>query len=162
MKKLALFILLASIGQCLGSDLEQKLIAAGKPYDLSKTLVAIAIQESNLGQVKVNLQDPSCGVTMVHLKYFLKRYKIKDTSFNRNLACQRLIDNDDLAISESVVILNYWKSRLCGKWGCTSSQWMKVWSAYNSGNNYNGKQGKAYALKIKKIIKSLNLKNNKG
>lgn len=156
MKKFGFLLLLSiSMNQCLSSDLRQKLIEAGKPYDLSKTLLAIAIQESNLGQVKVNLQDPSCGVTMIHLKYFLKRYKIKDTPFNRNLACQRLIDNDDLAISESVVILNYWKSRLCGKWGCTSSQWIKVWSAYNAGNNYTSKQGNAYALKIKKIIKSL-------
>lgn len=154
MKKIGLFLLALSLSSSTEykKELIKKLWIAGEPYNLSKTLVAIAKQESNLGQVKVNLQDPSCGVTMIHIKYFLKRHNIKDTSFNRNLACQRLISNDDLAISEAINILEYAKTRLCGKWGCTKEQWLKVWGYYNAGNNYNSKAGRAYANKIKNII----------
>lgn len=135
--------------------LEGKLKRLGEPYGLSKTLVAIAKLESNMGKVKVNMQDPSCGVTMIHLKFFLKRYNIVDNSFNRNKACQQLIDNDELAIAESIVVLEYWKTRFCKKWGCKVSEWRKVWAAYNAGNSWNSKSGKAYADKIETIIKDL-------
>lgn len=154
-KSTLVYLVFTQLACLLADDLKTKLVEAGKPYDLSKTLLAIAKVESNFGQVKINLADPSCGVTHIHLKYFLKRYKIKDTQFNRNLACQRLVNNDNLAIAESVAILNYWKSRLCGKWGCTSSQWDRVWGAYNAGNNYDSKAGKAYARKIRKTIKEM-------
>lgn len=150
-----LFIISIIVNMLYAGEIKEKLFEAGKPYDLGYTLLAIAKVESNYGQVKININDPSCGITHIHLKYFLKKYNIKDTPFNRNLACQRLVDSDDLSISESIAILTYWKSRLCGRWGCTKSQWDRVWSAYNAGNNYESKAGKAYASKIRKIIKEL-------
>lgn len=157
MKKYFILLLLfwSSLHSLEFSELKTKLIEAGKPYDLSLTLLAIAKVESNYGQVKVNLQDPSCGVTMVHLKFFLKRYNIEDTPLKRNFACQRLMNNDDLAIAEAVAILTYWKTKLCGKWGCTSSEWENVWGAYNAGKRYDGKAGVAYSKKIRKVIKEL-------
>ena len=136
-------------------DLISKLIEAGKPCGLSRTLLAIAKVESNFGQVKINLQDPSCGVTMIHVRYFLKRYNIKDEPFRRNMACQQLTENDDLAIAEAVAILEFWKTKHCGKWGCKSNEWAKVWASYNAGNNWDSKAGRAYALKIKNAIKGL-------
>ena len=153
MKRAFIALALSAVAFAGGKEeLIKRLYIAGRPYDLGKTLIAIAKAESNLGQVKINLQDPSCGITMIHLKFFLKKYKIKDTPFKRNYACQKLVDNDDLAIAEALAILNYAKDRFCSKWGCTKEQWLKVWGYYNAGNNYNGKQGRAYALKIKNII----------
>lgn len=138
----------------LGMDkaLENKLIKAGKPYDLSYTLRAIVEVESSGGKYKINLQDPSCGVTMIHLKFFLKRHNIRPTNFNLNKGCQVLVDNDELAIAEAVDILMFWKDKFCYKWGCTSKQWDKVWAAYNGGYNYNSKKAREYAKKIRKTI----------
>lgn len=157
MKKFLLLLItfLLSLTFSFGNDLKLKLIEAGKPFDLSLTLLAIAKVESNFGQVKVNLQDPSCGVTMIHLKFFLKRYGIKDSPLNRNIVCQRLVNNDDLSIAESVAILTFWKTKLCGKWGCTSKQWEQIWGAYNAGSRYNSQAGVAYAKKIRKAIYDL-------
>ena len=135
--------------------LVERLLEAGKPYDLGLTLLAIAKVESNFGQVKVNLQDPSCGITMIHLKFFLHRYKWKDTPLNRNIACQKLIDDPDLAIAETLALLNFWKAKFCTIYGCTSEQYLKVWGAYNAGYSYASKSGTAYALKIKSTIRRL-------
>lgn len=157
MKKYFMFILvfILNLSFTYGDELKLKLIEAGKPFDLSLTLLAIAKVESNFGQVKVNLQDPSCGVTMIHLKFFLKRYSIKDTALNRNIVCQRLMNSDDLAIAESVAILTFWKTKLCGKWGCTSKQWEQIWGAYNAGSRYDSDAGVAYSKKVKKAIAEL-------
>lgn len=152
MKKLAIWLIL-SVTLLLANDaLIYKLEKLGQPYGLSKSLVAIAKVESDFGKTKINLQDPSCGVTMIHLKFFLKRYNIQDTSFNRNKACQQLINNDELSIAESIVILEYWKTRYCKKWGCTASEWEKVWASYNCGNNTKTAKCTAYAKKIKEAI----------
>lgn len=161
MKKLLLLLCLSVTLLLANEELVKKLEKLGQPYGLSKSLVAIAKVESNFGAIRVNLQDPSCGVTMIHLKFFLKRYNIPDTSFHRNKACQQLINNDELAIAESIVILEYWKTKFCKKWGCTISEWEKVWAAYNAGNNYNSKSGKAYAKKIKEAIVEYNKKKDK-
>lgn len=155
MRRVILWGLLACLTLAGEGDREAliaKLVEAGKPYGLSKTLIAIAKVESNFGQVKVNLQDPSCGVMMIHLKHFLKRYNIEDTPFKRNLACMQLIKNDELAIAEAVAILEFWKTKHCGKWGCKAEEWLKVWASYNAGYRWDSKAGRAYALKIKQII----------
>lgn len=137
------------------NNLIKKLALAGEPYDLSYTLIAIARVESNFGQVKINLQDPSCGVTMIHLKFYIKKLGIKDTPFNRNLVCSRLIENDDASIAEAVAILTYAKKRFCGKYGCTKAQWRNIWGYYNAGERYAGKAGREYSSKIEKFIKKL-------
>ena len=137
MKKLILTICLFC-SLCLAdskTDLQKKIIKAALPYDLAYTLLAIVEVETGTGLLRVNLQDPSCGVTMIHIKYYMQRYKLKDTPFNRNYHCQKLIDNDDLAISEALSVLNFWKARFCNKWGCTSEQYTRLYSAYNTGYN---------------------------
>lgn len=148
-----LWLLLAPL-LCLGmnKELENKLVKAGKPYDLSYTLRAIVEVESSGGKYKINLQDPSCGITMIHLKFFLKRHNVKQTDFNYNRVCQALVDDDNLAIAEAVDILVFWKNKFCYKWGCTSNQWEKVWAAYNGGYNYTRREAKMYARKIRSVI----------
>lgn len=155
MRLLGAFLLLASFLSAGNKAIVTKLWEAGKPYDLSKTLVAIGSIESNFGSVKINLSDPSCGITHIHLRYFMIKYGIEDTPLNRNRVCQRLIDNDDLAIAESVFVLVKAKDRFCTKYGCTKEQWLKVWGFYNAGNNYNSPRGQAYAKKVKKRIREI-------
>lgn len=149
------FLPLALFGD---NSLIAKLMEAGKPYDLGLTLVAIVEEESGFGRYKVNLQDPSCGLTMIHLKYFLVRNKIADNDFNRNKACQDLINDDELAIAEAIAVLMFWKNKFCNQWGCSSKQWLNVWSAYNGGYNYKSKKAREYANRIKNRISSLKKK----
>lgn len=144
----------------MSKPLMEKLAEVGKPYDLSYTLQAIVEVESSGGKYKVNLQDPSCGITMIHIEYFLKRNKIKDTPFYRNRACQALINDDDLAIGEAIAILLFWKNKFCSVWGCTSKQWHNVWAAYNGGYNYRDPAPQKYARKIRKKIAELKRMNN--
>lgn len=134
------------------AELQAKLIEAGKPYNLSLTLLAIAKVESNFGEVKVNIQDPSAGVMMIHVKHFITKHNIKDTNLNRNKVAQLLIDNDDLSIAEAVSILEFWKSKYCGRWGCSKQQWLQVWASYNCGYRINTPKCERYALKIQKTI----------
>lgn len=138
-------------------NLKKKLFEAGKPYDLSYTLQAIVLIESGSFEkpIKVNLQDPSAGITHIHIKYFLKRHNIKDTPYSRNRVAQALIDNDDLAIAEAIAILEFWKDRFCTRWGCTANQWGNVFAAYNGGYNYKSKKPREYAKKIRYYIDKL-------
>lgn len=139
------------------STLKRKLFEAGKPYDLSYTLQAIVLVESGSFEkpIKVNIQDPSAGITHIHIKYFLKRHNIKDTPYNRNRAIQILIDNDDLAIAEAIANLEFWKDRFCNRWGCTKKQFEKVLSSYNCGYNNQTNKCKNYAKKIRYYIDKL-------
>ena len=153
MRWLILALTIISLGS--GKDtaeLQAKLIEAGKPYNLSLTLLAIAKVESNFGEVKVNIQDPSAGVMMIHVKHFITKHNIKDTNLNRNKVAQLLIDNDDLSIAEAVSILEFWKSKYCGRWGCSKQQWLKVWASYNCGYRINTPKCSSYAFKIQKQI----------
>ena len=138
-------------------NLKKKLFEVGKPYDLSYTLQAIVLVESGSFEkpIKVNLQDPSAGITHIHIKYFLKRHNIKDTPYSRNRVTQALIDNDDLAIAEAIANLEFWKDRFCTRWGCTANQWDNVWAAYNGGYNYKSKKAREYAKKIRYYIDKL-------
>lgn len=146
-----------------GKKLREKLIKAGKPYGLSYTLQAIVLVESGEfdNPIKINLQDPSAGVTHIHLKYFLKRHDIADNSYFRNRAAQVLINNDELAIAEAIANLEYWKDRYCGRWGCTADQFERVLRSYNCGYKNSTDKCKRYARNIRekiRILKSLDRK----
>lgn len=150
-------VLQANNNNTYAKNLKKKLFEAGKPYDLSYTLQAIVLVESGSFEkpIKVNLQDPSAGITHIHIKYFLRRHNIKDTPYNRNRAVQVLIDNDDLAIAEAISNLEFWKDKFCYAWGCTKKQLDNVWAAYNGGYNYKSKKARNYAKKVRYYIDKL-------
>lgn len=158
-KLFIVLILLVALYQPLFAEnnLKRKLFEAGKPYGLSYTLQAIVLVESGSFEkpIKVNIQDPSAGITHIHIKYFLKRHNIKDTPYNRNRAMQVLIDNDDLAIAEAIANLEFWKDKYCGKWGCTKKQFERVLSSYNCGYKNTTQKCKNYAKKVRDIISKL-------
>lgn len=133
--------------------LESLIDTLATPYNLNLTVKAIAWVESNMGQYNVNIGDPSCGITHIHLKFFMKAHEIKDTSFNRNLTCQKLLDNDELAIAAAIENLLYWKSIFCKNKVCTNAQYQKVVKAYNVGFNINSAKATEYWKKVQREIK---------
>lgn len=78
--------------------------------DLDKrlALIAIAWQESKLGEAPINLQDPSCGVFHMLAPVYLRQNNIADNSYNRNLYCGKLINDIVLSIRTAEKQLDYW------------------------------------------------------
>ncbi|RTI48602.1 hypothetical protein C3I27_04060 [Campylobacter jejuni] len=120
-----------------------KLYQMGKPYDLGLTLIAIGWEESRLGEYPVNIQDPSCGITHIHLKTYMKMNNLQDTPFLRNKYCSQLIDNPALAIQTSINLLLYWKDYHKGDYS-------KMIKSYNAG--FKTEQGKRYYTKIQRTV----------
>lgn len=144
------------VGLLNASPLEILIDKLAKPFDLAKSIKAIAKVESDFGKYKINIMDKpygSCGLTHINLKTYMDRHKIKKTNFNINKACSDLVNNDELAIANAIEELLYWKEQICKGKTCTKMQWMYVYSAYNAGWNYRGKAGLAYANKILKELK---------
>ena len=115
-------------------------------YDMSYTLAAIALKESNAGRWKVNIQDPSGGLYHVTLDKVLTYYGWEKTPFNLNRAMQRLVDNDTLAAELAVKELLFWKD-------LNSGNWLDTWANYNAGTHgKNTTRGKQYAEDIRQLI----------
>lgn len=108
-----------------------------KPYGLELTLVAIAWQESRLGLVPINLQDPSCGVHHINVKTYLNLHKLKDTSYNRNWYCNRLISDLQLSTSTALEVLIWYRNYHKGDYA-------KMVKSYNAGFNTRLKQADRY------------------
>lgn len=128
-----------------------------EPYDLVETITAIAWVESEMGLYNVNVYDPSCGITAIHLKFYMKAHNIKQTKFNANATCQRLMDSPGLAITASIENLLYWKSVFCNPktLKCTANQYQKIVKAYNVGYNINTKAANEYYAKVQRELKIL-------
>lgn len=86
-----------------------------KTYDYARhtdfkwILPAIAWQESCAGAYPINFKDPSAGVFHAHIPNVLKKYTtLKDTSLNRNLVGQYLIQDFDFALKVAMNELRFW------------------------------------------------------
>ncbi len=86
-----------------------------KTYDYAKNtdfkwvLPAIAWQESCAGAYPINFKDPSAGVFHAHIPNVLKKYThLKDTSLNRNLIGQYLIQDFNFALKVAMDELKFW------------------------------------------------------
>lgn len=120
----------------------------GKPYDLSWSLMAIAWKESRAGKWNINLQDPAVCPFMININTAIKRTNLKDTSFNRNVLAQELIDDFGLCAAHAVTELTYWRA-------VHGENYRKIWASYNGGYNYSSPQAAGYAQEIADIIKRL-------
>lgn len=121
----------------------------GKPYDLSYTLAAIALKESNAGKWKINLQDPSGGLYHVTVDKAVKELGYEDTAFNRNRAIQALVNDDNLAAKIAVNEILFWREQIAGSW-------LDTWASYNHGwNGKNTERGQAYAEDIRQLIQKI-------
>ena len=124
----------------------------GKPYDLGYSLAAIAWKESNVGKFMINLQDPSCGFFHNNINTVMSRRGITDTPFNRNVLCQKLINDVPYSASEAVAELAYWRT-------VHKTNYTKIWASYNAGWSYTN--GLNYSQDIKNRIKVLKVNNIK-
>ena len=136
-------------------NIDKLVNSLAKSFGLEKTIRTIIRIESNDGQYMVNLNDPSCGISHIHLKTYLKRHNIKDTPFNRNKHCQELINNPKLAIANAIEEILFWKSVHCSKSGCDIVQYQNVVKSYNAGWNYSSKKANEYYKRFKKVYKEL-------
>lgn len=150
MKRLILCLIL-SLLQANEEEYRAKIIELATPFNLSDTILAIAKVESDMGKYMINLQDPSCGLTHININTYIRRHKVPNTAFNRNKICQDLVNDVELAISNSIEELLFWKSQFCPK-NMTNKCYRQMIRAYNGGWNYNSKKAKAYEIKVLKYL----------
>ena len=156
-------LLLIVCSYCLASDITitskidiDKLVSKlAKSFDLERSVKTIIKIESDDGKYLINLQDPSCGITHINIKTYMKRHNIRDTAFNRNKSCQDLINNHKLAIANAIEELLFWQEYHCDKNGCTNEQYQNMIKSYNAGWNFRSKKAKEYYSRFLKAYKEL-------
>ena len=121
---------------------------AGQAHGLSYSLMAIAIKESGLGKVMVNLDTKDFGLYHANIKTVMNRQNAKDTAWNRNMFATKLISDFQFATRNAIDELIYWQK-------IHKNDWSKVWSSYNGGWKYNSKEAKEYSQEIAAIIREL-------
>lgn len=109
----------------------------GEPYDLGETMVAIALQESELGRYNISLVDPSAGYHHVLVAHALKDLGWSDTPYNRNRVVQKMLDNPVWSSGLAIRELRWWKDHHNG-------DWRKMLAGYNGGHAGND----SYAEKV--------------
>lgn len=137
------------------TGIDRMISSIAKEADFEKTIRTLIRLESNDGLYPVNLQDPSCGITHININTYMKRHSIKNTNFNRNKVCADLIASPQLAITNALEELLYWKSVHCGRGKCSKAQYANVVKSYNTGWNYKGSKANEYWTKFKKAYKEL-------
>lgn len=120
----------------------------GQAHGLSYSLMAIAIKESGLGKVMVNLDTKDFGLYHANIKTVMNRQNAKDTAWNRNMFATKLISDFQFATRNAIDELIYWQK-------IHKNDWSKVWSSYNGGWKYNSKEAKEYSQEIAAIIREL-------
>lgn len=126
----------------------QEIYFLAKPYNLELTLVSIAWQESRLGLIPINLQDPSCGVHHIHITYYLKQHKLKDTAHNRNKYCNALIEDIELSTASAIETLLFFKKYHKGNYSL-------MIKSYNAGFNTHLAQADTYYKQVYHNVKVL-------
>lgn len=106
-------------------------------------LIAIAFQESKLGKIPINIQDPSCGAFHILLPVYLKAKNVSDNTYNRNLYCSELINDTVLSTKIALENLHYWRNYHKG-------DLYAAIKSYNTGFGYNSQQAKNYLEEVKK------------
>lgn len=126
----------------------KKIKEYGKEFDLSYSLMAIAIKESSIGRYKINVDSYDYGLYQANINTVVRRYDMSNNNFNRNKLAMQLVNDFDFATSNAIAELMYWKEVHHGNWN-------KIWSSYNAGWNYDSSRGKQYSKDIIKIIQEL-------
>lgn len=120
----------------------------GQQYDLSYSLMAIAVKESSLGRYKVNVDSFDYGLYQANINTVIRRHQVKNSTFNRNRLAMMLINDFKFATSNAIAELVYWK-------GIHGNDWFKIWASYNAGFNYDSSRAMRYSQDIKVIINEL-------
>lgn len=109
-----------------------------KPLGLEMTMIAIAWQESRLGETPLNLQDPSCGAHHIQITNFLRLSGLKDTPLTRNIYCNNLIKDVELSTITAIEIFKTFRVFHKGAYDSAIK-------SYNGGYNFASSEAKRYA-----------------
>jgi hypothetical protein len=120
----------------------------GNEYNLSYSLMAIAVKESSIGRFKINVDSFDYGLYQANINTVVRRQNVKNSAFNRNKLAMLLINDFDFATSNAIAELVFWKKVHKGNWS-------KIWGSYNAGWNYDSTRGQKYSKDIVKIIQEL-------
>lgn len=139
-------------------ELANKIYKRGEEFNLGATLVSIAWQESRLGKYPVSFSDKSgaCGVFHQVVKHYIKQHNLQDTELNRNIVCGNLIYDEDLAITQALEVLMFFKRYYISK--KEPQHYPKMIKAYNAGFNTDSYAASVYYKQVYhnvKIIQSL-------
>jgi|SRR5690554_738443 len=125
----------AEASECSLSGQQQSILhlsaSLGEPHNLSETMVAIAMKESNLGKWNIALGENSFGPWHVRVIHAVKDLGWKNTPFNRNRAAQMMLDNPIYSGGLAVRELVWWRDYHKGDWA-------KAVRGYNSGHSGGG------------------------
>lgn len=123
-----------------------KIYNVAESYDLAETMIAIAWQESRLGLVPINLDDPSCGVFHFTAKTYLWQNGMKNTLHNRNVVCMNLINSVELSTENAIKYFLRMKKHFKGNHD-------KAIKSYNAGYKINSKRAKKYGEEVRAYMK---------
>lgn len=98
----------------------------GEPHDYGYAMVAIAMEESDLGRWNINLYDPSAGPWHVTIDKAIDKLGWDHTKYNYNRAAQMLADDIYLSAAIALETLLWWDKVRDGNW-------REVVSSYNGG-----------------------------
>jgi len=131
-------------------EMLHKTFEKGRPFDLSYTMSAIAIVESQLGKYKMNINTDGsidCGVFMINTK------TLSNNRWKQARICERLIYDYDFSFSVALerfkYFYNYWRSKGYSK----AVSWKRAICSYNKG--WNWRAGLPYYRKVVKTIKKI-------
>lgn len=128
----------------------------GNKKDFGYTMAAIAWQESCAGKYLLNFSDPSAGIYHALIPVVIKKYsKLKNTSFNRNLVGQILIENHDFASQVALEQLLEWEKIF-------KKDYKKIIKSYHKGtawkkNQASNQKAERYFKDIQEKIRLLKL-----
>ena len=124
-----------------------KVFDKSKEFNLQYTMTAIAWQESNLGQVIVNVGSHDCGIFQVNVDTLTKNH------WKRNKLCTRLIKDFDFSYSIALNRFKYFYNYYISKGYNRNISWKYAIESYHSG--WNRTKGKQYYKQIVHKIKLL-------
>jgi len=127
-------------------DVLYKTFNKAKEFNLQYTMSAIALQESNLGSVLINVGSHDCGVFQVNVD------TLSNNKWKRNKLCTRLIKDYDFSFSIALNRFKYFYNYYISKGYSKNIAWKYAIESYHSG--FNRTKGITY---YKKIINNIRL-----
>ena len=134
-------------------ELANKIYKRGEEFNLGATLVSIAWQESRLGKYPVSFSDKSgaCGIFHQVVRHYIKQHNLQDTELNRNIVCGNLIYDEDLAITQALEVLMFFKRYYISK--KEPQHYPKMIKAYNAGFNVDSYAASVYYKQVYHNVK---------
>lgn len=130
------------------------------PFDMGYSAVAMAWQESNLGEWPIDIAGKSCGVFHKIIPNYMKDKKMTINSFKTNVVCADFMNDINLATSVYLDDMHYWKTSLQKRGYKGKELWDMMFRSYNAGYRLENKDGIRYSKQVQARIQVLQKKIN--